>query len=577
MAFSRIIYIAFTALFLFVSSLLAQSTEQEAESVLDTEKSESIDPERYFIDGMRCFINNDYDKALPFFEKALKKSKEKGSIAFQMSLCYENLGNRKKALEFALRAHESDKKNTHYALALAHKYRDAGDASNAERLFAKLMQENPKDIQFYNEMYLYYMGSMNYDGALSVLEKCEKNLGLDADLSRRKLLIYRDQGNFKAAIAEGEKLVAKYPYDEEIVITQADLLIRRGQLDAAEKILKKYLDVSDEGRVNANLYLAQIYERKGEENKYFDAIGEVLGESDAEVAPKINILLNLQSQAARSEESLKRTKVLAEKALNAHPEDFHLNVIAADLMMMTNEFEKAAELYEKSLKDDPNNLLVWLRLIQIQFNLDKNEKAAKFTEEALEMFPFSPELWHMQATNLHLKKEYEEAVAALLKAKNLTQNNDALMSEIEAHLGDLYHELKNHDKSDKAYENAIALNSNNVRALNNYAYYLSVRKTKLPVALKLSSKLIALEPNEPTYLDTHGWVLFMNGDYKQAHEYLSKAAANSTSSTIIEHYGDVLYKLGKKEEAVEQWKKAKSLGAGGLIDKKISLEQYIEQ
>ena len=109
--------------------------------------------------------------------------------------------------------------------------------------------------------------------------------------------------------------------------------------------------------------------------------------------------------------------------------------------------------------------------------------------------------------------------------------------------------------------------------LNNYSYFLSLRKEKLDRARQLSKKLVERHPTESTYLDTHAWVLYVSKDYAGAKQYLEKALADPSgvSGTIIEHYGDVLFQLGEQTRAVEQWKLAKAKGgAGPEIDRKIT-------
>jgi Tfp pilus assembly protein PilF len=130
-----------------------------------------------------------------------------------------------------------------------------------------------------------------------------------------------------------------------------------------------------------------------------------------------------------------------------------------------------------------------------------------------------------------------------------------------------------YSKSDEAYEAVLKLDPINDYVLNNYSYFLSLRKANLPRAQQLAQKLAERHPTNPTYLDTYAWVLYVSKDYAKARQYLEKAMANpaTVSGTIVEHYGDVLYQLGQHDKALEQWKLAKTKGsATPALDKKIS-------
>ena len=49
------------------------------------------------------------------------------------------------------------------------------------------------------------------------------------------------------------------------------------------------------------------------------------------------------------------------------------------------------------------------------------------------------------------------------------------------------------------------------------------------------------------------------------------------NGTIVEHYGDILFMLGQKDQAVEQWEKAFKIGdASKMINEKIKQKRYIE-
>jgi predicted negative regulator of RcsB-dependent stress response len=89
----------------------------------------------------------------------------------------------------------------------------------------------------------------------------------------------------------------------------------------------------------------------------------------------------------------------------------------------------------------------------------------------------------------------------------------------------------------------------------------------------MSKKTIILEPKNSTFLDTHAWVLYKRKFYSEAQKVIKKAIENGgdSSSVIVEHFGDILFKNNHAEEAVIQWKKAKSLGSSSKnLDKKIT-------
>jgi tetratricopeptide (TPR) repeat protein len=61
------------------------------------------------------------------------------------------------------------------------------------------------------------------------------------------------------------------------------------------------------------------------------------------------------------------------------------------------------------------------------------------------------------------------------------------------------------------------------------------------------------------YLDSMGWVLFKKKKYKEALEYLKKAAADEDDGNHLEiwdHLGDCHMALGQKAEAIAAWEKA---------------------
>ena len=106
-------------------------------------------------------------------------------------------------------------------------------------------------------------------------------------------------------------------------------------------------------------------------------------------------------------------------------------------------------------------------------------------------------------------------------------------------------------KAYQAYEKALKINPRYAPVLNNYAYYLSEEGRKLRKALKMSQITVEKEPDNPTYLDTLGWILYLLGRSEEAKPHFKHAMlyGGKDSATILSHYAEVLYSLGENDVA----------------------------
>ncbi|MBR5936179.1 MAG: tetratricopeptide repeat protein [Bacteroidaceae bacterium] len=145
--------------------------------------------------------------------------------------------------------------------------------------------------------------------------------------------------------------------------------------------------------------------------------------------------------------------------------------------------------------------------------------------------------------------------------------------------GDFHHSLGQTKQMYSDYDSTLIHDPDNISVLNNYAYYLSLEERDLKRALSMSAKTIQAEPFSSTYLDTYAWILFKMKRYKEALEYMEKALRylDTDNPEIYEHYGDVLYMCGEKEKALENWHKAVQMNSESkTLDQKIREGKYIE-
>ena len=118
-------------------------------------------------------------------------------------------------------------------------------------------------------------------------------------------------------------------------------------------------------------------------------------------------------------------------------------------------------------------------------------------------------------------------------------------------IGDTLHAGGQESKAFKIYEQALKIDPEYCPVLNNYAYYLSLKKCRLRKAERMSRITVEKEPDNATYLDTYGWILFLRGKAKEAKPYFKHAMiyGGKESAVILQHYSEVLAKLGETELA----------------------------
>jgi tetratricopeptide (TPR) repeat protein len=111
----------------------------------------------------------------------------------------------------------------------------------------------------------------------------------------------------------------------------------------------------------------------------------------------------------------------------------------------------------------------------------------------------------------------------------------------------------------------IAVRPDHAHAYNALGYSLAERNERLDEAQQLIDKALQLAPEDPFILDSKGWVLYRRGDNQGALEALKKAFALRADPEIAAHLGEVLWTLGRKDEARQTWGEAMKASPGNEV------------
>ncbi|TAE34117.1 MAG: hypothetical protein EAZ91_01545 [Cytophagales bacterium] len=537
-----------------------------------------LNDETLFAEGMKFMMTDEPTKALAQFEKLLKQRPNNAAAHYATAQALVKTGKVTEALPHATKAYELDKTNKYYTLQLSELYVKQKRYAEAEVLYENLLKLSNDNMEYGVELAAIYLFDDKPDKALDTYNRVEKALGLNEEITRQKQRIYLKQNKVDKAVEEAERLVAYEPGDPDYLIEGAELLMANDRDDQAIGWLDRALKLNTESP-QAHVLLAEIYRKKGDMARARKELDYVFANPNLEAGLKARILSSYVGLSDNSPGSQQDALKLAQELAKTHPKDARSQIMLADLLAQQGKKAEARDLYAKAARLDGSTYEVWGALLQLDGELNQVDSLLVHSQQALELFPNQGLLWYSNGSANLYKRKYTEAVEALEESRKLLSNApsaelEAMLKAVNAQLGDAYNGLGDHAKSDEAYENVLKADPKNDHVLNNYSYFLSLRNDKMPRALEMSTRLVQQNPNSATYLDTHAWVLYVMKDYAQARTFLEKALAadpNGVSGTIIEHYGDALFKLGEKDKAVEQWKRAKQKGeTSQQLDKKIA-------
>ena len=109
---------------------------------------------------------------------------------------------------------------------------------------------------------------------------------------------------------------------------------------------------------------------------------------------------------------------------------------------------------------------------------------------------------------------------------------------------------------EKILRDIIAKNPSHHHAANALGYSYADRGIRLIEAKALIEKALQQAPNDPFITDSLGWVEFRMGNTSKALELLEKAYALRADVEIATHLGEVLWSMGKKDQALKIWREA---------------------
>jgi len=329
-------------------------------------------------------------------------------------------------------------------------------------------------------------------------------------------------GRYPEAVREFKSLLKKNPTEIDYKLSVAWALSRMDDLDEARRWLDRAWEpvAADAASANAvrcavtgarvelvagnSLVAREWLARIADPDEVGEEFVRLLGESfrqEEDWSGGIGALMRLQPR-------LKDTPLLAAQAIEAE-----FRIRSAD----PRAWQRLRPLLDS---EDSMSVLIGLQVLQTSERWSDAEREAG---AARERFPDNRDILFVQAAALERLQRFDDA-------------EEVFLAILEADPGD-------------------------ANAANYLGYLWADREVRLDDALELINRAVELDPENPAYLDSLGWVHYRLGSIEEAEFWLRRAIeVNDGDGTLLAHLGEVLLANGEIEEGSRYLRLALGLG-----------------
>jgi tetratricopeptide (TPR) repeat protein len=555
-----------TTVLLFSSLALAacssRSILSENKAVRDSSAESS---QQAFVDASLKNIKGDHRGAIQGYLKLLKKQPENAAINYAISKNFVGLGMLDSARYYSEKTLQLEPSSAYYLKYLAVLSHRMNDFSRASVLFRKLADLEPGNIDSLSLLALEYLSADQPEKSLEVFQEI---LRLDPKnkATRAQVLLMEIQlSHYKDAIGTLSSLIDKSDGQEKLRLTLGELYIQTAQYELAYKTFRELI-MDNPDFIPAWLSLLEVSVKKKENTVFANDLDQFFSRGKIPLKQKIDLANLFLVRSSRDTTFTAPARTMISEISRLYPSNSEVLMLSARFRIQQKEAVAAEQELRRALMLNPEDIDIWEELISSLFVQKKFTEARELVYRIKKHFPA------LKTRNMVIESEvlfqtgrYKNCASLLEKAlvQKDIRKEKWLFVQAATILAFCYDRLDMPDKSIAIYEKILEVDPGNNLMMNNLAYVLATQGKELQKAKELAIKAVRAEPENASFIDTLGWIYYMQGEYERAREELEKAAAlNGNEPEILDHLADVYEKLGNPQKARELKEIAAKLRAG---------------
>lgn len=345
------------------------------------------------------------------------------------------------------------------------------------------------------------------------------------------------------------EVVERFPGNPRVSLLRASQLREEGKKDETRKVLESITDQADADPQLRGL-IAQEYDALGDLPTAAAVMGR--GEQDDQTYALRASLL------ARAEDKKTLTALYDELRRNAAKPEPGRRLLLGQIAEFLEHNDEALDWY-RGVPGGPQRWVAKLRAANVLHELKRADEAYA----ALGAIQADA-----SADDDTRRDAYLLEAALRAEDKNEAGELDAFARGLAAFPDEpeiLYARALSYERRDDIpraeadFRRILVAEPDSVAALNALGYTLADRTTRYQEALELIQRARTAEPDNAAIIDSYGWVLYRLGRHQEALVELRRALTLQKDPEIAAHLAEVLWAVGKKDEARKYFDQARKL------------------
>lgn len=482
-------------------------------------------------------LNSEYDKAIPLLTELVRQEEGWQDGPGLLVDAYVSAGRSADAIAWL---EQAAPENPRLYATLADLYGREQKWAEASRAYEEALRVSTRSFDLrvrYASMLLNVGGLENVTKARGALREAIQMKGTDERALFLLSTAERLTHEFDNAESAARRLITQNAKNPRGYTALADVLEQRQQYQGVIDALAPAVVQFRTGQNSAfplGLLLPHLGFSYLQLEQYPEAISAF--EEAQKLAPQDPTVSGFLIQANLSAKRYAAAADLARAARTAHPKDLRFARLESQALRESGKVDQGLAILEDLLKAQSDDADAHLMLARAYVDANRGSQAVRVLQDAQTKFPSDPSPSFELGAMLEKQKRYSDAEAA--------------------------------------FKQALQRDPQHAPSLNYLGYMLAERGERLNESVTFIKKALEIEPNNGSYLDSLGWAYYKDGQLTLAEENLKRAATQLTNNAVIQdHYGDVLFKMGRVQDAIDAWTRALSGDADeidrGSVDKKI--------